>query len=71
MRAPEAVTITTARRSASASSIVRATFSPTTEPIEPAMKKKSITASAVGTVPMVARPVRTASLRPVASRARS
>jgi hypothetical protein len=48
---------------------VRAIFSPTTEPIEPAMKKKSITASPVGTPPIVARPVRTASLSPVALRA--
>jgi len=66
MRAPpEAVTVITARRSARARSNVRATFSPTTEPIEPPMKKKSMAAMATGRLWIVPRPVKTASLRPV------
>jgi len=58
--------VITARRSASPSSKVRVTISPTTEPIEPPMKKKSITARATGRPWMVARPQSTASLSPVA-----
>ena len=43
----------------------RVSFSPTTEPIEPPRKLKSITPSATRCSPILQRPVMTASLRPV------
>ncbi len=68
MRAPPvADTMTSARRSAIAASIERATFSPTTEPMLPPMKKKSITVTATGLPPRVATPDSAASFMPVSS----
>jgi len=66
MRAPPvAETTTTARRSRIPSSMARATFSPTTEPMLPPMKKKFITAQLTGIPPMVALPAMAASFSPV------
>ena len=68
MRAPPvAETVISARRSAIASSIERATFSPTTEPMLPPMKKKSMIVRLTGLPPRVATPASAASLRPVSS----
>ena len=50
-----------------ADSIVRAIFSPTTEPIEPPMNAYSITAMTTGVESSSASAVMTASLRPVRS----
>ena len=53
MRAPPvAETMISARRSAIARSIERATFSPTTEPMLPPMKKKSMTVRLTGLPPI-------------------
>ena len=75
MRAPpEVQTATSGRSSPAASSTLRQSFSPTTLPMLPPMKPKSITASTHGVPSMVAVPVTIASLRPVlawASRRRS
>ncbi len=69
MRAPpEAQNTTTGRRSSMARSIRAATFSPTTCPMEPMKKPDSMTPMATGSPAMVARPVRTASSRPLFSR---
>ena len=69
MRAPpEAQNTTTGSRSAMARSIIAATFSPTTCPMEPMKKPDSMTPTAKGSPAMVARPVRTASSRPLFSR---
>jgi len=66
MRAPPvADTITSARRSFIAVSIERATFSPTTEPMLPPMKKKSMIVRLTGFSPIVAIPSRAASFMPV------
>ena len=66
MRAPpEAATMTSGARSASARSAARVSFSPTTLPMEPPMNSKSITARTTGMSLIVAVPVRTASLCPV------
>ena len=66
MRAPPVDdTRISARRSASASSIERATFSPTTEPMLPPMKKKSMSVRLTGLPPTVATPESAASFRPV------
>jgi hypothetical protein len=57
MRAPPvADTVTTARRSIIARSIARATFSPTTEPMLPPMKWKSMMVRLTGLPPIVAMP---------------
>ena len=75
MRAPPEVhTATSGRSSPAASSTLRQSFSPTTLPMLPPMKPKSMTASTHGVPSMVAVPVTIASLRPVlacASRTRS
>ena len=66
MRAPPvAETTTSARRSAIATSIERATFSPTTEPMLPPMKKKSMTVRLAGLPSIVATPAIAASFCPV------
>ncbi len=66
MRAPPvAETTINALRSAIASSIERAIFSPTTEPMLPPMKKKSITVRLTGLPPTVATPANAASFIPV------
>ncbi len=65
MRAPpEADTMISGIRSSSARRPTRTIFSPTTEPIEPPMNLKSITARAMGSPSRVPVPVRTASSRP-------
>ena len=70
MRAPpEAVTISRGRRRSVASSAARATFSPTTDPIEPPMKKKSMTTRETSMPPMEAVPRTAASRSPVIFRA--
>ncbi len=46
-------------------STAREIFSPTTDPMLPPMKRKSMTASTIGRVSSVAVPTMTASLRPV------
>ena len=66
MRAPpEAQTIKTGIPWAVAVSIRRVSFSPTTEPIEPPMKLKSMAPIAKGRPSIRQMPVLTASLRPV------
>ena len=57
------------RRRSVASSAARATFSPTTEPIEPPMKKKSITTRETSIPPIEAVPRIAASRSPVSLRA--
>ena len=75
MRAPPDVqTATSGRSSSAASSALRQSFSPTTLPMLPPMKPKSITASTQSLPPILAVPVTMASVRPVfawASRSRS
>lgn len=75
MRAPpELQTATSGRSSPAASSALRQSFSPTTLPMLPPMKPKSMTARTHGVPSMLAVPVTIASLRPVlacASRTRS
>lgn len=75
MRAPPEVhTATMGRPSAAASSALRQSFSPTTLPMLPPMKPKSITASTHAVPSIAAVPVTIASLSPVfpcASRTRS
>src|SRR6266536_322388 len=66
---PEAVTETRGRLCSAAASHARVNFSPTTRPIEPPMKAKSITASWKGAPSSVAWPVTIASPRPVATSA--
>ena len=70
MRAPpDAVTDTSGTRRSTAASHARANFSPTTLPIEPPMKPKSITESWHGSPSISARPIRIASPWPVFSSA--
>jgi hypothetical protein len=72
IRAPPLEETTTSGSPSSwARSMVRATLSPTTLPIEPPINRKSIAASATLCPPMLATPESTASLKPVLSRARS
>src|SRR5437867_6767428 len=67
MRAPPLVEIMMTGSSFSVPlSIRRVSFSPTTEPIEPPRKLKSITPSATRCSPILPMPVTTASFRPVA-----
>ena len=69
MRAPpDAVKITTGRRSSVARSTSRATFSPTTEPIDPMKNWESMMPTATRKPAMRPSPVRTPSSRPVFSR---
>ena len=69
MRAPpDAVNITTGRRSSVARSTSRATFSPTTEPIEPMKNCDSMMPTATRRPAMRPSPVRTPSSRPVFAR---
>jgi hypothetical protein len=66
MRAPpEAVTETSGIPRSAALSQARMSFSPTTRPIEPPMKVKSITASSHGRPSMLAPPITIASPSPV------
>ncbi len=66
MRAPpEAVTATSGARRSAARSHARANFSPTTLPIEPPMKAKSMTASSQGRRSIEAAPATSASPSPV------
>ncbi len=58
---PDAETMTTGRCLSMASSIARASFSPTTEPMLPPRKPNSKTASTVGCPPIDAMPQMTAS----------
>ncbi len=70
MRAPpEAATHTSGTSCAIARSHARANFSPTTEPIEPPMKPKSIVARTTGRPAIDAVPMTIASPRPVSSSA--
>ena len=70
MRAPPDVdTMTSGFLSVTALSAARATFSPTTEPIDPPMKKNSIAAIKTGIPPTVPDPTRTASELPTFSSA--
>jgi hypothetical protein len=70
MRAPpEALTTMSGARAFSAAFAARAIFSPTTEPIEPPMKPKSMTAIATGIESISPVPVMTASALPFASAA--
>ena len=62
---PDEVIASTGKRSSIAFSIMRVTFSPTTLPIEPPIKSKSITAVANLFPLIVAIPVITASFKPV------
>ena len=72
MRAPpDAVKITTGRRSSVARSNRRDTRSPTTVPIDPMRNDESITPSASLRPAMEPDPVRTASSSPVRSRSPS
>ena len=64
---PEALTMTSGIRSSSAASAARATFSPTTAPIEPPMNPKSMTTIATGVPSIRPVPQTAASRRPVAS----
>ena len=65
MRAPpEALTTTSGMRSRSARSMMRANFSPTTDPMDPPMKAKSITASDTGMPSSLPHPTTIASGRP-------
>jgi hypothetical protein len=66
MRAPpDAVTETSGTPRSAAPSHARESFSPTTLPIEPPMKAKSITASWHGPPSIAAWPITIASPRPV------
>ena len=68
MRAPpDAVNTTTGRRSSVARSTSRATFSPTTEPIEPMKNCDSMMPMATRKPAIRPTPVRTPSSRPVFS----
>ena len=68
MRAPpDALTTISGTRAASACSAARATFSPTTAPIEPPMNPKSITQIATSVPAIAPVPHRAASRIPVAS----
>jgi hypothetical protein len=62
---PDAETMTTGSCLSIASSIARASFSPTTEPMLPPMKKKSMIVTATGLPPSVAMPESAASFMPV------
>ena len=62
---PDMHTITSGSELRVASSMSRAIFSPSTEPIEPIRKSPSITPSATRRPLMYAMPVRTASVLPV------
>ena len=62
---PEALTISSGTRSASACSAARVTFSPTTAPIEPPMNPKSMTQIATGISSMAPVPHSAASRMPV------
>ena len=64
---PDEVIARTGSLSSIAFSIILVTFSPTTLPIEPPIKSKSITATATLFPSISATPVITASLRPVFS----
>ena len=69
MRAPpDAVKITTGRRSSVARSTKRVTFSPTAEPMDPMKNRDSITPMATRRPAMRPTPVRTPSSKPVFSR---
>ena len=69
MRAPpEAVKITTGRRSSVARSTSRHSFSPTTEPMEPMKNCDSMMPTATRKPAMRPSPVRTASSSPVLAR---
>ena len=68
---PDALTTTSGISRFRAFRPVRAIFSPTTEPIEPPIKLKSITAKATGMPSIRPLPVVTASFRPVLRRAAS
>jgi hypothetical protein len=63
---PDALTTMSGMRSTSASSAARVTFSPTTAPIEPPMKPKSMTQIATRVPPIEPRPQTAASRMPVA-----
>ncbi len=66
MRAPpELVTLTSGMPCSAAESHARENFSPTTLPIEPPMKAKSITASIAWRPSIAPRPMTIASARPV------
>jgi hypothetical protein len=70
MRAPpEAVTVTSGTPRSAALSQARASFSPTTLPIEPPMNEKSMTASSHAWPEIEAGPITIASPRPVESSA--
>ena len=70
MRAPpDAETETSGDRAATALSQARANFSPVTDPIEPPMKEKSMTANSQRSASIVAEPITIASPRPVATSA--
>ena len=64
---PEEEMMRSGIRRAIAASPARATFSPTTEPIEPPMKPKSMTHIDTGRPPMLPTPHTAASRRPVES----
>ena len=64
---PDAETMTSGTRSASAASAARATFSPTTAPIDPPMNPKSMTRIAIRWASIRPNPQTAASRRPVAS----
>ncbi len=59
------MTATSGRPPSAAESQARENFSPTTLPIEPPMKAKSITASSQRRPSIAARPISIASARPV------
>ena len=70
MRAPpEAETEISGTPASAALSHARVNFSPVTEPIEPPMNAKSITASSHGSSSIVALPITSASPSPVATSA--
>ena len=70
MRAPpDAETEISGTPAAAALSQARANFSPVTDPIEPPMKEKSITASSQDMSSIVAAPTTSASPSPVATSA--
>ena len=64
---PEALTTISGTRASSACSAARVTFSPTTAPIDPPMKPKSMTQIATGIPPIAAVPQTAASRIPVAA----
>ncbi len=64
---PDAETTTSGTRSSRAASAARATFSPTTAPIEPPMNPKSMTRIAIRWPSIRPKPQTAASRRPVAS----